>query len=71
MHAMAVNTGGDIRVSLTDQGLTVHAFGIDCVNLRVTTFAGLGNLGARLIRVGDVMGTMAVGADCGFLVASG
>lgn len=58
---MAIHAGWHIWIPLSDQGRAMDTVLIEVKDLRVAAVAGLRNAAARYRRIGDVVGTVAIG----------
>ncbi len=70
MHAVAINAGRDIGITVVDYRCAVNAGRILFENLAVTLGAGLGDTRTRLVRHRHVVRRMAVGADWGIAITA-
>lgn len=70
MNPMAINAGGDIRISLANQGCPMNAFFVNAVDLGVAFLAGLGDFASRFIGWADTVGAMTVRANGGLKISS-
>jgi hypothetical protein len=71
MHSMAIDAGGYILIAIPDQGAPMNTVLIEVVDLGMTALTSLRDTAKRKVRIGDIMGTMAIGANGRLLITGG
>jgi hypothetical protein len=60
VDSVTINTRGNVRIALPDQGFTMNALFVDVMDLRMALFTGLRDFAAGFIRGADVVGSMTI-----------